>query len=610
MPTFDSQPAAAFEMTIRQRCNVAFLGFWLGFALVGCSDRAPVEERPDPSVVIARYVGGELRRGDIQEAIDRNLASVPQPASPEVRRAIVKKIVERRVRTEMLYAEALAKGYAERPEVRFRQTAAEEQILAEDLLASETSAAKAADAMVVAEVDRRLAASQTEETRKFSHIFLRAAESDAAARASAQETMATIDRELAGGANFNELAEKYSNSVMARGGGRIDWTAKKSLPRAPGDAVFTLAKEGDVSAVVATPDGLHRFRLDGIRTGEAADAAAVNAAVRQELDTEARTQARRSRRQGEIDAHGVEFASADRLASVASSASQAPKEAVPGQSAGQGGAAWVARWNGPAGAGEVSEAEILALKAHVLPTEQPLQSLDIELRYVVENRLLAAIRRAQGATSDLDARLEAARRQVVIDSYRGDLMTALDTPPTEDEIARFHRENAESSIAFRDFEIDVLFFPQTGDDRQGLAEVYSAGEEVGAKLRQGTPFDELLDRPVRKLTQVCRELHGTDVERLGQSSIRLRKALLNLSDGEVSAAIYIERPVTFVPKRCELGGRGVVFVRLRGVGTLALEEARPAILAALSKERVTRGVDEIQARLIADSKLEILLPEG
>lgn len=597
-------------MTMKQRCTVAFLSVWFGFALVGCRDQAAVEERPDPSVVIARYVGGELRRGDIQEAIDRNLASTPPPASPEFRRAIVKKIVERRVRTQMLYAEALANGYEARPEVRFRQVAAEEQILADALLASETAAVVAADAVVVAEVDRRLAANQTEETRKFSHIFLRAAESDAAARASAQATMATIDRELASGANFNELAEKYSNSVMARGGGRIDWVAKKTLPRTVGDAIFTLAEEGDVSAVVATPDGLHRFRLDGISKGAAADAAAVTAAVRQELDAEARLQARRSRRQSVIDAHGVEFASATRLAALASSASPAPKEAVPEPSVGQAGAAWVARWNGPAGAGEVSEAEILALKAHVLPTQQALQPLDIELRYVVENRLLAAIRRAQGATSDLEARLEDARRRVVIDSYRGDLMAALDTPPTEDEIARFHRENAESSIAFRDFEVDVLFFPQTGEDRQGVAEVYAAGEEVVAKLREGTPFDDLLDRPVRELAQVCRELHGTDVEGLGQSSIRLRKALLNLRDGEVSSAIYLERPVVFVPERCELAGRGVAFVRLRGVGTLALEDARPAILAALSKARVERGVDEIQARLIAESKLEILVPEG
>ena len=68
----------------------------------------------------------------IQAVLDHRFAEVPQPISPEARQAIVRQVVERRVRTAMLLVEAEAAGYGERPEVRLRQAAVEERVLAED----------------------------------------------------------------------------------------------------------------------------------------------------------------------------------------------------------------------------------------------------------------------------------------------------------------------------------------------------------------------------------------------------------------------------------------------------------------------------------------------
>lgn len=579
----NSHPCTAPRRADRWRGLVTLLA---GSAMFACgSDEPAPQPQADPTAVIARWSGGEIRRGDIQQALANNFASLPQPVSPDARRQVVRKVVERRVRTAMLYAEAQAKGYPERPEIRFLATALEERAFAEDLLDQESAAAKASDAVVAAEIDRRLAETRSEETRKFSHIYLRAAEKDPTARQEARATLAKIQQELAAGGDFNQLAERHSTSVMARGGGRIEWTPRRQLQKAAAEAVFALAKEGDISQPVETADGLHLFRLDGIRLPVPIDAAGVRAAVRQELDNEARQAAVRSRRQQELDAQNAEFVPASQLENL-EDAKNSP--------------AWVARWKG----GEVRPEELLALRGRLLPNRSPLNQ---ELRYLVENRLLAAARRAQGNLTELEARLPELRKQAVIDTYRADLMASFDTPPTDEEVARHYRDNAASALYLRDFQLDVLFFRQQGD---GIAEVYAAGEEVGQKLRNNVAFDAILTQNSGKAATICREVHGADIEGIGRASIRLRKAIVNLAEGEVSAAIYVERPVVIAPGTCQTDGPGVAFVRMRGIGTLPLDKARIYILKAISEERVTGGVTAIQERLVAESKLEILLPEG
>lgn len=563
-------------------------GLLLAFVVTGCRDAATSEAaRPDPKTVIARWNGGEIRRGDIQKALDGRFAAVPQPISAETKQAIVKQVVERRVRTAMLYAEAEAKGFGKRPEIAARQIAAEERVLAEDLLARASAPVKATDEQVVAEVDRRLAGAKPEETRKFSHIYLRAAESDPAARAAAIARMAEIRKEVEGGAGFNKLAEKWSTSVTARGGGRIEWTARRTLNRAAADAVFAL-KEGEMSPVVAAPDGLHLFRLDGIRPGTPIDVEAIRKNVRQVLDQEAQTAAVRARRQQEIDARGVEFSSPGELERLAASPSAAGAKAV-------------ATWNG----GAVTAAELLAVHGWIGSAQQ---SLSQTLRTLAENRVLAEARRAEPVAAELTTLVSDARRQAVIDSYRRQLVEDLTTESSEEEIARYHREHAESALFLRDFEIDALYFPQTGES---IKDVYAAGEEVVEKLREGKPFDGMLDRPVRADAKVCRAAHGVDLNRLGQTSIRLRKALLNLAPGEITPALYLDGPRTdLVAKSCVLEGRGVVFVRLRSLGTLPLDAAREAIRTFLDQDKEAAGIEAIQKRLIAASGLKILVPEG
>ncbi|MEO8196416.1 MAG: peptidylprolyl isomerase [Thermoanaerobaculia bacterium] len=538
---------------------------------------------PDPEAIVARFSGGEIRRSEIAAAVARRLASVPGPVAPETRRLIVRKVVERRVRITALRAEVKAKGYQELPEARYRARAAEERLLAADLLAGELTDARAADTLVAAAVERRLQSLRPEEARKFSHIFLRARQEDSAARTKASATMADILAALASGTGFNALAERHSDSAMARGGGRIEWTLRKNLQPAAAAAIFEL-REGAVSPVVETPDGLHLFRLDGIRSGSLIDVEATRRAVRKELDAETVVVAERALRQRELDGAGVEFAPPRQL------------ERLPEKSD-----AWVARWQG----GEVRASELLAV---TLPASAGAAPRDAVLRELIENRLLTARRRQVPISPELEARVAEGREEALLESYRLSLVASIDSEPTAEEIAQFYRENVEGALFLRDYHVDLLFFPQTGES---VAGPYAAAEEVVAKLRDGTPFEAVLDLQLTPDARVCRDAHPIHLEELGKSFLRLRKALLNLEVGGVSPALYFDGPRSvIVPGKCLLEGRGVAFVHLREVGALPFESAREIVRAQVAAQKERAGIDAIQARLVTESGLEILLPEG
>lgn len=533
--------------------------------------------------VVARYSDGEIRRSEIREAVSRRLAAVPQPVAVETRREIVRRVVERRVRVAEMRKAMQSVGYGQGDEARFVLQAAEEKVLAAAQVAAELGKITAADALVAEAVERRLQFVRPEEARKFSHIFLRAPAGDAAARAKAQATMAEIQAALGGGAGFNGLAERYSDSVMARGGGRIEWTARKDLQPALAEIIFGL-REGAVSRVVETKDGLHLFRLDGIRSGSPVDVEGVRRAVRRELDAEAATVAERGLRQRTLDAAGAEFASTARLANLIES-----------------GDGWAARWSG----GEVRAAELRALSSPADAGGPPAEAV---LREIVENRLLAARRRASPVSADLEEQIAEARDAALLDAYRAHLVAGIDTEPTEAEIAQFYRENAQSALFLRDYHVDLLFFPQSGD---GVEAVYAAAEGVVAKLRDGASFDSLLVRPATSDARICRDAHPVDFDSLGRSFLRLRRALLNLEVEGVSPALYFDGPRSVVAAgQCVLEGRGVAFVRLREMGTLPLESARESVRAQVAERKRRAGIDAIQGRLIRDAKLEILLPEG
>lgn len=100
------------------------------------------------------------------------------------------------------------------------------------------------------------------EQRKARHILIQINEDKAAA----QNTIETIKKELDQGADFVELAKKYSQDPgSAAKGGDLDWVALGEMVKPFEQKLFSMEK-GSVSDVVETQFGFHIIKLDDVRS--------------------------------------------------------------------------------------------------------------------------------------------------------------------------------------------------------------------------------------------------------------------------------------------------------------------------------------------------------
>ncbi len=100
------------------------------------------------------------------------------------------------------------------------------------------------------------------EERKASHILIQAGEDKAAA----QSKIESLKKELEQGADFAELAKKYSQDPgSAAEGGNLDWVAMGEMVKPFEQKLFSMEK-GAVSGVVETQFGYHLIKLDDIRS--------------------------------------------------------------------------------------------------------------------------------------------------------------------------------------------------------------------------------------------------------------------------------------------------------------------------------------------------------
>lgn len=88
----------------------------------------------------------------------------------------------------------------------------------------------------------------------------------------AREVLEQAKKRLAAGEEFSAVAAELSEAPSAGRGGDEGCAAKGLLPKPIETAVFGLAKEGDVSDVVMSKDGLHLIRLAKLATGADAEA--------------------------------------------------------------------------------------------------------------------------------------------------------------------------------------------------------------------------------------------------------------------------------------------------------------------------------------------------
>lgn len=138
------------------------------------------------------------------------------------------------------------------------------------------STIKVTDADVEAYYQAQAARYTTEERRRVSHILLESAEEDKAVAAKAEELL----KQLQQGADFAELAKQHSaDTVSAENGGDLDFITKDVMEPEFENAVYALAKAGDLSGVVKTSFGYHLIKLTEIEAGAVKPLAEVRAAI-------------------------------------------------------------------------------------------------------------------------------------------------------------------------------------------------------------------------------------------------------------------------------------------------------------------------------------------
>ena len=103
---------------------------------------------------------------------------------------------------------------------------------------------------------------RTDEERQAAHILFESVEPDQAIAAKAADVLAKIQA----GEEFSELAKTFSSDTFsAENGGDLGWFGKGIMDPVFEEAAFSLAKIGDVSAVVKSEFGYHIIKLTDVK---------------------------------------------------------------------------------------------------------------------------------------------------------------------------------------------------------------------------------------------------------------------------------------------------------------------------------------------------------
>ena len=182
--------------------------------------------------------------------------------SPDTLRAMIENIYQRRATAARAERENLHTA----PAVQLKLQQTREGILAEAYLAERDKANEPsqqvqetyAKGIYKAEPQRFEIPAET----KASHLLIRGNTPEAKAKAE------KLLSEIKGGANFEEMAKKFSEDPgNASRGGDLGWFAKGRMVKPFQDAVDALKNPGDISEVVETTFGYHIIKLEERKPG-------------------------------------------------------------------------------------------------------------------------------------------------------------------------------------------------------------------------------------------------------------------------------------------------------------------------------------------------------
>lgn len=124
---------------------------------------------------------------------------------------------------------------------------------------------------------------QVDEAFRVRQIFFAVpADAGQAQKAGIEKKAERVLNEVKGGADFAELAKKYSDDPSGRDGGDLGFLKRSDLIQAIDKALSGL-KPGDVSGLIKTPAGIHIMKLEEFRAGQVRDFDSVKGEIENRL---------------------------------------------------------------------------------------------------------------------------------------------------------------------------------------------------------------------------------------------------------------------------------------------------------------------------------------
>jgi peptidyl-prolyl cis-trans isomerase D len=118
---------------------------------------------------------------------------------------------------------------------------------------------------------------------KVAHILFKTAGKPPAEAAAQEKKARDVLNQIKGGANFADLAKKYSEDTSAAKGGELDWVVRGQTVKEFEDTAFSM-KPGQVSELVKTVYGIHILKVEDKQAAHLQSFAEVKGSILPELE--------------------------------------------------------------------------------------------------------------------------------------------------------------------------------------------------------------------------------------------------------------------------------------------------------------------------------------
>ncbi|MGA7828166.1 MAG: peptidylprolyl isomerase [Geobacteraceae bacterium] len=222
----------------------------LAFGLFACKPAANEQGKSDGKV-LANVNGNVITTQDFKNEVDRLPPYLkPMVQSPQGKKELLDSMVVR----EIILEQAKKDGVDKSKEVAERLKDLRKRLIVETYLKKKVEQeALVSDAELKKFYDANKDKFKTGEQVRASHILVKT-----------EKEAKDILAQLKNGANFADLAKKYSTDSTAAKGGDLGWFSKGAMVPEFDKAVFSL-KNGQVSGIVKTKFGYHIIKVTGER---------------------------------------------------------------------------------------------------------------------------------------------------------------------------------------------------------------------------------------------------------------------------------------------------------------------------------------------------------